>query len=85
MLTDYRKHQEERQLQGIPALALDSEQVTDLVALIKDPPPEEEEFILDLFINRIPAGVDQAAYIKAAFLADVAKSNLKTPLINNIF
>ena len=84
MLTDYRKHQEERQLQGIPALALNSEQVTDLVALIKDPPPEEEEFILDLFINRIPAGVDQAAYIKAAFLADVAKSNLKTPLINNI-
>ena len=84
MLTDYRKHQEERQLQGIPALALNSEQVTDLVALIKDPPPEEEEFILDLFINRIPAGVDQAAYIKAAFLADVAKSNLTTPLINNI-
>ena len=84
MLTDYRKHQEERQLQGIPALPLNSEQVTDLVALIKDPPPEEEEFILDLFINRIPAGVDQAAYIKAAFLADVAKSNLKTPLINNI-
>ena len=84
MLTDYRKHQDERQLQGIPALALNSEQVTDLVALIKDPPPEEEEFILDLFINRIPAGVDQAAYIKAAFLADVAKSNLKTPLINNI-
>ena len=84
MLTDYRKHQDERQLQGIPALALNSEQVTDLVELIKDPPPEEEEFILDLFINRIPAGVDQAAYIKAAFLADVAKSNLKTPLINNI-
>ena len=84
MLTDYRKHQEERQLQGIPALALNSEQVADLVELIKEPPPEEEEFILDLFINRIPAGVDQAAYIKAAFLADVAKSNLKTPLINNI-
>tara|TARA_B000000460_G_scaffold163079_1_gene115629 strand:- start:10515 stop:13097 length:2583 start_codon:yes stop_codon:yes gene_type:complete len=84
MLQDYRKHQEERQLQGIPALALNSEQVADLVELIKEPPPEEEEFILDLFINRIPAGVDQAAYIKAAFLADVAKSNLTTPLINNI-
>ncbi|MCS5544024.1 MAG: bifunctional aconitate hydratase 2/2-methylisocitrate dehydratase, partial [SAR86 cluster bacterium] len=68
----------------MPALALNSEQVADLVELIKEPPPEEEEFILDLFINRIPAGVDQAAYIKAAFLADVAKSNLKTPLINNI-
>ena len=79
MLQDYRKHQEERQLQGIPALPLNSEQVTDLVALIKDPPPEEEEFILDLFINRIPAGVDQAAYIKAAFLADVAKVILQLP------
>ena len=83
MLTEYRKHEEERRSLGIPPLALNAEQVADLVELIKKPPAGEEELILDLFTNRIPAGVDQAAYVKAAFLADVAKGNIKTELINN--
>ena len=83
MLTEYRKHEEERRSLGIPPLALNAEQVSDLVELIKKPPAGEEELILDLFTNRIPAGVDQAAYVKAAFLADVAKGNIKTELINN--
>tara|TARA_Y100001949_G_C15985864_1_gene330549 strand:+ start:596 stop:3175 length:2580 start_codon:yes stop_codon:yes gene_type:complete len=83
MLTEYRKHEEERRSLGIPPLALNTEQVADLVELIKEPLAGEEEFILHLFTNRIPAGVDQAAYVKAAFLADVAKGNIATTLINN--
>ena len=81
MLKEYRKHEEERRAQGIPALALNAEQVADLVELIKEPPTDEEEFIIDLFTNKIPAGVDQAAYVKAAFLADVANGKVSTTLI----
>ncbi len=81
MLKEYRKHEEERLTQGIPALALDAEQVADLVELIKEPPTGEDKFILDLFTNKVPAGVDQAAYVKAAFLADVANGKVSTPLI----
>ena len=60
---------------------MDAEQVADLVELIKEPPTGEDEFILDLFTNKVPAGVDQAAYVKAAFLADVANGKVSTPLI----
>ena len=81
MLKEYRKHEQERRAQGIPALALNAEQVADLVELIKDPPVGEEDFILDIFSNKVPAGVDQAAYVKAAFLTDVANSKVSTPLI----
>ena len=56
MLKEYRKHEEERRAQGIPALALNAEQVADLVELIKEPPADENEFILDLFTNKVPAG-----------------------------
>ena len=81
MLKEYRKHEQERRAQGIPALALNAEQVADLVELIKEPPVGEEDFILDIFSNKVPAGVDQAAYVKAAFLADVAKGKVSTSLI----
>lgn len=83
MLKKYRKLEKKRKSQGIPALALTAEQVADLVGLIKKPPSGEEGALIDLLKNRIPAGVDQAAYVKAAFLADIAKGNLKTPLIDN--
>ena len=81
MLKEYRKHEQERCAQGIPALALNAEQVADLVELIKDPPVGEEDFILDIFSNKVPAGVDQAAYVKAAFLTDVANGKVSTSLI----
>ena len=81
MLKEYRKHEQERRAQGIPALALNAEQVADLVELIKEPPVGEEDFILDIFSNKVPAGVDQAAYVKAAFLTDVANGKVSTPLI----
>ena len=82
MLEEYRKHEEERRAQGIPALALNTDQVVDLIELIKNPPEGEEETLLNLLTNQVPAGVDQAAYIKAAFLADLAQSNISTSLIS---
>lgn len=82
MLEEYRKHVKERASQGIPATPLDAEQTAALVELLKNPPAGEEEFILDLLKNRIPAGVDEAAYVKAGFLAALAKGEDSSPLID---
>ncbi len=82
MLVDYRKHVEERAAEGIPPQPLSAEQTADLVALLKQPPAGEEAFILDLFTNRIPAGVDEAAYVKASFLAAITKGETSSPLID---
>ena len=82
MLEAYRKHVEERAAEGVPPKPLNEQQVADLVELLKNPPKGEEDVILDLFTNRIPPGVDQAAYVKAAFLAAVAKGEASSPLID---
>ncbi len=81
MLETYRAHVAERAGLGLPPLPLNAEQTAQLVELIKQPPKGEEDFLLDLLENRIPPGVDQAAYVKAAFLADIAKGQVQTPLI----
>lgn len=82
MLEAYRKHVAERAQQGIPPLPLDAEQTAALVELLKNPPAGEDAFLLELITDRVPPGVDQAAYVKAAFLADVAKGEAKCPLID---
>ena len=82
MLEAYRNHVEERAAEGIPPLALDAEQTAELIELVKNPPAGEEATLVDLLENRVPPGVDQAAYVKAAFLADVAKGAAQTPLID---
>ena len=82
MLKEYKEHVEERAKQGIPPLPLNAEQVASLVELIKKPPSGEEDFVLDLLTNRTPAGVDPAAYVKAAFLTDIAKEKTNSPLID---
>lgn len=82
MLDTYRQHVAERADQGIPPLPLDAEQVEALTELLKAPPAGEEDFLMDLLTERVPPGVDQAAYVKAAFLADVAKGNASSPLID---
>ncbi|WP_417506313.1 bifunctional aconitate hydratase 2/2-methylisocitrate dehydratase [Marinomonas gallaica] len=82
MLEAYRKHVEERASQGIPATPLDADQTASLVELLKNPPAGEEEFVLDLLKNRIPAGVDEAAYVKAGFLAAITKGEASSPLID---
>ena len=82
MLEAYRQHVEDRAAEGVPPLALNAEQVAELIELIKNPPAGEEDFILDLLVNRVPPGVDQAAYVKAAFLADVAEGKTAVDLID---
>ncbi len=84
MLEAYRKHVEERAAQGVVPQPLSPEQTADLVELLKNPPAGEEEFLLDLIVNRVPAGVDQAAYIKAGFLAAISKGEASSPLIDKI-
>jgi len=82
MLKEYKAHVEERAEKDIPPLPLNAEQVASLVELIKEPPSGEEDFLLDLLTNRTPAGVDPAAYVKAAFLTDIAKGTAASPLID---
>lgn len=81
MLEEYRKHVAERAAQGIVPKPLDATQMAALVELLKTPPVGEEEFLLDLLINRVPPGVDEAAYVKAGFLAAVAKGDTTSPLV----
>ncbi len=84
MLESYRQHVAEREAQGLPPLALDANQVAELVELIKNPPVGEGKVLIDLLVNRVPPGVDQAAYVKAAFLADVAKARCTCGLISPV-
>ncbi len=81
-LEQYRTHAEERAKQGVPPLPLNAQQVTELVELLKNPPAGEEDFLLDLITNRVPPGVDDAAYVKAGFLAALAKGEAESPLID---
>jgi aconitate hydratase 2/2-methylisocitrate dehydratase len=82
VLEAYRKHAAEREAMGIPPKPLSAEQVNELVELLKSPPSGEETFLMDLFVNRVPPGVDEAAYVKAAFLAAIAKGEATSPLID---
>jgi aconitate hydratase 2 / 2-methylisocitrate dehydratase len=82
MLKAYAAHVEERAAQNLPPLPLTAEQVADIVELLKNPPAGQEALLFDLITNRTPAGVDQAAYVKAAFLADIAKGITTSPLVS---
>jgi aconitate hydratase 2 / 2-methylisocitrate dehydratase len=82
MLDQYRKHVEERAAEGIVPKPLNAEQVAGLVELIKQPPAGEEAFLLDLLANRVPPGVDEAAYVKAGFLAAIAKGEATSPILD---
>ncbi len=82
MLQEYREHAAQRAAQGIPPLPLDAAQVTALVELLKAPPAGEEEFLLELFSERVPPGVDEAAYPKAAFLSAITRGEAESPLID---
>jgi len=84
VLEAYRKHVEERAAQGVVPQPLNAEQTAGLVELLKNPPAGEEEFLLDLLTNRVPPGVDEAAYVKAAFLSAVAKGEATSPLLNKV-
>ncbi|MBN6711988.1 bifunctional aconitate hydratase 2/2-methylisocitrate dehydratase [Haemophilus haemoglobinophilus] len=81
-LQTYQQHVDERAKQGVVPKPLDAEQTAQLIALLKNPPAGKEDFLLDLFENRIPAGVDEAAYVKASFLAAVAQGAVDCALIS---
>ena len=82
MLEAYRAHVADRAQEGLPPKALSAEQVSQLVELLKAPPAGAEATLLELLTERVPPGVDDAAYVKAAFLADVAKGEANSSLIN---
>ncbi|GHE22754.1 bifunctional aconitate hydratase 2/2-methylisocitrate dehydratase [Halomonas urumqiensis] len=84
MIEAYRQHVEERAAEGVPPKPLNAEQVAALIELLKSPPAGEEEFVLDLITNRVPPGVDEAAYVKAGFLTALAKGEATSPLIDKI-
>ena len=82
MLEAYRAHVAERALENIPAKPLDPEWTAGLVELLKNPPAGEEAFLLDLIANRVPPGVDEAAYVKASFLSAIVNGDAASPLID---
>ncbi|WP_151994974.1 bifunctional aconitate hydratase 2/2-methylisocitrate dehydratase [Buttiauxella massiliensis] len=82
MLEEYRKHVAERAADGIVPKPLEASQMAALVELLKSPPAGEEQFLLDLITNRVPPGVDEAAYVKAGFLAAITKGEATSPLIS---
>jgi aconitate hydratase 2 / 2-methylisocitrate dehydratase len=84
MLEAYNAHVAERAALGIPALPLTKDQTAELIGLLKNPPKGKEAELVDLISYRVPAGVDEAAKVKAEFLAAVAKGTDKSPLISRI-
>ncbi|MCH8492691.1 MAG: bifunctional aconitate hydratase 2/2-methylisocitrate dehydratase [Idiomarina sp.] len=82
MLEQYRAHVAERAAEGIPPKPLSAEQVSELVELLKNPPAGEEDFLLELLSERVPPGVDEAAYVKAGFLAAITKGEVSSPVID---
>ncbi|MDQ1062821.1 bifunctional aconitate hydratase 2/2-methylisocitrate dehydratase [Stenotrophomonas sp. SORGH_AS_0282] len=82
MLEAYRHHVAERAALGIPPLPLSAQQTADVIELLKNPPAGEAEFLLDLLTHRVPAGVDDAAKVKASYLAAIAFGSETNALIS---
>ena len=81
-IEEYKKHTEERAKLGIPPLPLTAKQTAELVELLKMVPIPEEEYLMDLFLNHINPGVDDAAYVKAAFLNNIVQGKASSPAIS---
>jgi len=84
LLAEYRTHTEERAQLGVPPLALTADQVADLVELLKDSPIADVEYAMELFTEKVPAGVDDAAYVKAAFLNDIVQGDASCDAIDAV-
>ncbi|MYJ59879.1 MAG: aconitate hydratase B, partial [Synechococcus sp. SB0672_bin_6] len=82
MLAAYRQAAAERHALGIPPLPLDAAQTQALTALLQDPPAGEEDALLELLRQRVPPGVDEAAYVKATWLSAVATGTVTSPLVS---
>jgi aconitate hydratase 2/2-methylisocitrate dehydratase len=84
LLEAYRAHVAERAALGIPPLPLTVQQVTELLVLLQSPPAGQEAFLVDLLTHRVPAGVDDAAKVKAEWLAKVSKGEVKCGLVSRV-
>ena len=84
MLESYRAHVAERAALGVPPLPLSAKQTQELIGLLKNPPKGEEQVLVELISYRVPAGVDDAAKVKAEFLAKVAKGEESCALISRV-
>ncbi|TQV62212.1 MAG: bifunctional aconitate hydratase 2/2-methylisocitrate dehydratase [Sulfurovum sp.] len=84
LLAEYKAHTEERAKLGVPPLALDAKQTAQLVELLKATPIEDMEYVLDMFENKINSGVDDSAYVKAAFLNDIVQGNVSSEAISAV-
>jgi aconitate hydratase 2 / 2-methylisocitrate dehydratase len=82
MLETYRKHAAERAALGIPPLPLNAQQTSELCEMLKNPPAELQQELLTLLQDRVPPGVDEAAYVKAGFLTAIAKGEFTSPVIS---
>lgn len=82
MLDAYRDHVKQRAQENLAPLPLNPEQVTQIVELLKNTSTKAGEQLVELLTHQVPPGVDQAAYVKAAFLAAIAKSETKSPWID---
>ena len=82
LVANYKAHTEERAALGVPPLALTAEQTAELVELLKASPIADQDYVMDMFKNKIPAGVDDAAYVKAAFLNDILAGNTSCDAIS---
>jgi aconitate hydratase 2/2-methylisocitrate dehydratase len=84
LIEDYKTHTQERAALGVPPLPLTPEQVAQLVELLKASPIVDANYAMDMFENKVPAGVDDAAYVKAAFLNDIVQGNAKCDTIDGV-
>ncbi len=84
LLANYRTHTEERAQLGVPPLALTADQVADLVELLKASPIVDVDYAMELFTQKVPAGVDDAAYVKAAFLNDIVQGDTSCDAIDAV-
>ncbi len=84
LVADYKAHTQDRAKLGVPPLALTAKQVAQLVELLKASPIVEQDYLMDMFENKIPAGVDDAAYVKAAFLNDIVQGNISCDAISPV-
>ena len=84
LLEEYKAHTVEREALGVPPLALTADQVAQLVELLKASPVAEADYVMELFTEKVPAGVDDAAYVKAAFLNDIIQGNTSCEIIDPV-
>ncbi|OQX76576.1 MAG: bifunctional aconitate hydratase 2/2-methylisocitrate dehydratase [Epsilonproteobacteria bacterium 4484_65] len=84
LIEAYKAHTEERAKLGVPPLALTAEQTAELVELLKASPIADVDYAMELLTQKVPAGVDDAAYVKAAFLNDIVQGNVSCDAIDAV-